>query len=54
MGLQVLMLTGDNRRTAMSVAEKIGIKAVVAEVLPENKAEELKTENGRQGCCNGR
>ncbi len=42
LGIQVYMLTGDNQRTAFSAARKTGIKNVIAEVLPENKAEEVK------------
>jgi len=43
MGLDVIMLTGDNRRTAMAVAEKVGITRVIAEVLPDRKAHEIRT-----------
>jgi Cu+-exporting ATPase len=42
MGIQVYMLTGDNRRTAQAVADRVGIKNVIAEVLPENKAAEIE------------
>ena len=42
MGLDVVMLTGDNRRTAESVAEKVGISRVIAEVLPDRKAHEIR------------
>jgi Cu+-exporting ATPase len=41
-GLQVVMLTGDNRATAEAVAAKLGIDQVVAEVLPDQKAEAIK------------
>ncbi|MBV4430466.1 heavy metal translocating P-type ATPase [Clostridium tyrobutyricum] len=39
--IEVYMLTGDNKYTALSVANKVGIKNVIAEVQPENKAEEI-------------
>jgi Cu2+-exporting ATPase len=42
MGIEVALLTGDNRQTAEAVARELGIDRVLAEVLPENKADEVK------------
>jgi len=47
-GLEVVLLTGDNERTARSVAAQVGIEHVRAEVLPDQKAEVVR-ELGRHG-----
>lgn len=42
MNIEVIMMTGDNQRTATAIGKEVGIDHVIAEVLPEGKAEEVK------------
>ncbi len=46
MGLEVVMITGDNRRTAEAIGSPLGIERILSEVLPDQKADEIKRLQG--------
>lgn len=49
LGVETVMLTGDNRRTAEAVARSLGLSEVIAEVLPEDKAEAVRVLKAKGG-----
>lgn len=52
MGLEVVMLTGDNARTAQAIQKEVGADRVVAEVLPQDKETEIRRlqQQGKKSC----
>ncbi|MTI48847.1 MAG: copper-translocating P-type ATPase [Firmicutes bacterium] len=47
LGIEIYMITGDNERTAKAIAKQVGIDNVIAEVLPEHKAEKVENIKGQ-------
>ena len=56
LGIESVMLTGDNERTAKAVASRIGIERVIAQVLPQSKRRDCRqySDKRKQSCSNGR
>jgi len=48
-GYYTVMITGDNEKTAQAIAKEVGIKKVIANVLPEDKAEKIKELQSKRG-----
>lgn len=49
MGIEVIMLTGDNQRTADAIGKEAGVDRVIAGVLPDGKAAVIKNLQKREG-----
>jgi len=53
LGMDVIMLTGDNDLAARAMAEKVNIQHVISEVLPEDKADKIKSLQQQKTCWYG-
>ena len=54
MEIEVIMLTGDNKRTAQAIQKQLNIDTVIAEVLPQDKEQEVSRLRKQESGCNGR
>ena len=55
LGIEVVMLTGDNKRTAEAIRKKLDIDTVIAEVMPQDKEREIaKTSGAGKNSCHDR
>ena len=53
MGIRVVMLTGDNERTAKAIGKQAGVDRVIAGVLPEGKESVIRDLKEKGKSCNG-
>lgn len=54
LGIEVVMLTGDNKRTAEAIRKKLDIDTVIAEVMPQDKERDCQTSGAGKNSCHDR